>query len=168
MACRFTSGEKHAAVEAPMAERAERLDRLRARALELVDEDARAYDGVTRAFQMPKATEEEKQARKAEIQGAMKQALEVPLETMRVSLDALRLAAEAVPDINSNLASDCGVGALCLVTAIEGASLNVRINAGGIHDETFVQQRLKSCEHIRAEARELAVKVEAAVSKHLG
>ena len=168
MACRFTSGEKHAAVEAAMAARAERLDKLRARALELVDEDSAAYDAVTGSFQLPKATEDQKAERRAAVQAAMKGALEVPFHTMQTAVEALRLAAEAAPELNPKLASDCGVGAACLATAVEGAFLNVRINAGSIKDEAFVTQRLKACEHVRAETRELVGRVQAAVERHLG
>ena len=130
MAFRFTSGEKFAEVEADMTRRAQALDEARSRALELVDLDAKAYDGVTAAYGLPKANEAEKTDRKAAIQAAMKHALEVPFETMQVAIGALRLAAEGAGAINKNLASDCAVGASCLAAAVEGAFLNVRINAG--------------------------------------
>src|SRR5262245_16985547 len=54
MGYRFTSGEKFAAVEGAMAERAQKLDSVRQRALELVDADAGSYDAVTAAYGLPK------------------------------------------------------------------------------------------------------------------
>jgi hypothetical protein len=50
MACRFTSGDKFAAVQAAATATADALDELRPAALGLVDRDARAYDAVTAAF----------------------------------------------------------------------------------------------------------------------
>jgi formiminotetrahydrofolate cyclodeaminase len=59
MAARFTSGDKYAAVADAMASRAAALDALRTRALALVDADSAAYDRVTAAFGLPKATDAE-------------------------------------------------------------------------------------------------------------
>jgi formiminotetrahydrofolate cyclodeaminase len=168
MACRFTSGEKYASVEAAMARRVEELDAVRARALVLVDADSASYDRVTAGYALPKTTDAEKAARTAAIQAALKGALEVPFETMNLSLRALRLAAEAAGSINPNLASDCATGALALVSAVEGAWLNVRINASSIKDAAYVREKLEAGEALRREMVELGGTVRTAVSKHLG
>lgn len=167
MAFRFTSGEKFAAVEQEMAARARALDDLRPKALLLVDGDARAYDEVTAAMGRPKGTDEEKAARGAAIQAALKHALEVPFETMRLALEALELAAAGVGQINKNLASDCAVGASCLGAAAEGALLNVKINALSIKDAAFVAQRLEACERMRVRVGELSATVRSAIQRHL-
>jgi glutamate formiminotransferase / formiminotetrahydrofolate cyclodeaminase len=39
---------------------------------------------------------------------------------------------------NPNSVSDAGVGALCIRSAVMGAFMNVRINAGGYNDKTYV------------------------------
>ncbi|MBI5431199.1 MAG: cyclodeaminase/cyclohydrolase family protein [Planctomycetes bacterium] len=167
MAFRFTSGEKFAAVEATMAARVAELDVLRPKALELVDGDSRAYDAVTAAFGLPKSTESEKGARTAAIQAALKGALEVPFATMRLALAGLELAAAGAGDINKNLASDCAVGASCLAAALEGAFLNVKINALSMKDAGYVAERLAACERMRARSNELAASVQAAIQRHL-
>ena len=43
---------------------------------------------------------------------------------------------------NPNSVSDAGVGALCARTAVMGAFMNVRINAGGYDDKVFVKEIL--------------------------
>jgi glutamate formiminotransferase/formiminotetrahydrofolate cyclodeaminase len=43
---------------------------------------------------------------------------------------------------NPNSLSDAGVGALCARTAVYGAYLNVRINAGGLADKAFAEDIL--------------------------
>jgi len=167
MACRFTTGEKYAAVQERMAELAAELDGLRTRALELVQADSDAYDRVTAAFGAPKSNDAEKAARTAGIQAAMKGALEVPLETMRVAVGVLRLAAECAGSINGNLASDCGSGALCSLAGLEGALANVSINAASIKDAEYVAQRRAEAEALRSEGVRLAADVRAALAAHL-
>jgi formiminotetrahydrofolate cyclodeaminase len=167
MAFRFTTGEKHASVESAMLARAAELDPLRARSLELVQLDTDAYDEVTAAYALSKSNEAERAERAAQIQAALKGALEVPFETMQTALAALRIAADGAADINRNLASDCAVGVACLAQAIEGAFLNVSINAGSIKDEDYVRSRLAQCDAIRAEARELAEAARLATQREL-
>jgi methenyltetrahydrofolate cyclohydrolase len=167
MAFQFTSGEKYARVQALMAARAKGLDTLRPKALELVDRDSAAYDGVTAAYALPKASEEEKGRRAEAVQAALRAALEVPFETMQLALAALRIAAAGAPEINQNLASDCAVGSTCLANAVESAFLNVRINASSIRDPEYVGLRLGDCEGMRLEARDLLAVVQKAVERHL-
>lgn len=168
MAARFTSGDKYAAVAEAMARRAAELDLLRARALALVDEDSAAYDRVTAAFKLPKATDDEKAARTAAIQAATKGALEVPFETMEVALAVLRQAREAAGSINPNLASDCGSGAHAALAGLESALANVVINAASLKDAEYVAARKAAAESMRREARECAEVVRAALAPHIG
>ncbi|HUR28062.1 MAG TPA: cyclodeaminase/cyclohydrolase family protein [Planctomycetota bacterium] len=163
MACRFTAGEKFAAVEASTMDAAAKLDELRPRALQLVDLDSRSYDAVTAAFALPKSDDAAKAARTAAVQGALKGALEVPFETMQLALAALELAAPVAAAVNPNLRSDCAVGARCLATALEGAFLNVRINAGSIKDAAYVAARMGESETMRVRARELSRRIAEAV-----
>ncbi len=167
MACRFTSGEKYAAVEAAMASRATRLDALRAQALGFVDADSAAYERVTAAFGAPKATDEQKAARTAGIQAAMKGALEVPLETMRAAADVLELAAECAAQINPNLASDLGSGVACCVAGLEAAQANVAINAASIKDATYVAARRADAAALRQRASTAAERARAALASTL-
>ena len=159
MACRFSTGPKFAGVEESMIRRAGELDRLRSEALSLVDRDSAAYDSVSAAFGLSKSTDAEKAARTAAIQAATRTALEVPLETIEVGVAILRVAAEAAPAINKNLASDCASGAWCLRSAAEAALLNVRINAGSLSDKAFASERLGRAERLTSEARGLAESV---------
>jgi formiminotetrahydrofolate cyclodeaminase len=168
MAFRFTSGDKYAAVESSMAQRAAELDRLRARALVLVDADSDSYDRVTAGFALPKTTDSQKAARAAAIQAALKGALEVPFETMQLAAAGLKLAAAGAAAINPNLASDCATGALALAAGLEGAWHNVRINAASIKDAEYVRAKVAAGETLRREASELGAVVRDAAAKHLG
>jgi glutamate formiminotransferase/formiminotetrahydrofolate cyclodeaminase len=106
--------------------------------LRLVDADTRAFNAIMTAFGLPKATEEEKATRHQAIQAATKTAIEVPLRVMEVAHDSLPLIRAMAETGNPNSVSDAGVGALCVRAAVLGAFLNVRINAAGYEDKTFV------------------------------
>jgi formiminotetrahydrofolate cyclodeaminase len=98
----------------------------------LIDRDADAYDLVVAAFRKPKATDEEKAARKAAIQDAMRVATEIPLETMKACAALLRLQRIVAEHGNTNAASDVHVAALLARAAMQGARSNVDINLPGI------------------------------------
>lgn len=103
----------------------------------LVDRDADAYDLVIAAFRKPKATDEDKAARKAAIQDATRVATEIPLETMKACADLLRLQAIVAEHGNTNAASDVHVAGLLARAALRGARSNVDINLPGITDATL-------------------------------
>ncbi len=168
MAFRFTSGPKFATVEAAMAARVEELERLKRRAGDLVDHDTAAYDAVSAAMKLPKDSDAQKAARDQAIQSALGVALEVPFETLETALAALRLCAAGASDVNSNLASDCATGALCLASACESALMNVKINAGSIRDKGYALPRVARAEELRREAAELLETVRSAARQKLG
>src|SRR3954470_10180960 len=58
----------------------------------LVDRDADAYEAVMLAYRRPKASDEERAARSAAIQDAVRQAIEVPLDVMRTCAEAAEQA----------------------------------------------------------------------------
>lgn len=122
------------------------------RLLFLVDEDTRAFNGIMDSFGLAKGTPEEKALRSSAIQSATKRAIEVPLEVMRESLasmDVIRAMAELG---NPNSVSDAGVAALCARSAVFGAYLNVKINAGSLKDASFVSSALGEADLMRAKA----------------
>jgi glutamate formiminotransferase/formiminotetrahydrofolate cyclodeaminase len=105
--------------------------------LKLVDEDTAAFNAIMDAFGLPKNTDQEKKLRSAAIQAATKHAIEVPFEVMKTACQAMDVIQAMATVGNPNSLSDAGVGALCVRTAVYGAYLNVRINAGGLSDKDF-------------------------------
>lgn len=101
-----------------------------ARLRALVDDDAAAYDAVVAAYRLPKATDEEKTARKEAVAGAMAEAIAVPLRTAEACLVVLRAAAEALAHGNPNAASDARTAGALAWAGLLGAAENVRINLG--------------------------------------
>lgn len=121
--------------------------------LHLVDEDTLAFNQIMDAFGLPKKTEEDKKVRLNAIEDASKYAMEIPFKVMQLSFDSMEVMRAMAETGNPNSVSDAGVGALCALTAVEGAYLNVKINAGGISDKNFADDLLKRGEEMVKNAK---------------
>lgn len=110
--------------------------------LHLVDEDTYAFNQIMEAFGLPNKTEEDKKLRLKVIEDASKYAMEIPFKVMQVSFESMEVMRAMAEFGNPNSVSDAGVGVLCALTAVEGAFLNVKINAGGIEDKNFTDDLL--------------------------
>ncbi|MFA4987630.1 MAG: cyclodeaminase/cyclohydrolase family protein [Candidatus Brocadiia bacterium] len=160
MAARITaSGKKFADRKERMEELAGKLDESRKILVELIDRDAAAYEAVSLAMKLPRNTEEEKAARKAALQVALKHAAEVPLQTMQVSLDVLRIAPEVVQNSNPNCVTDAVSGGLLAETGLNCALLNVLINLDFIDDKDFGKEIGDKSSDYRKEACVMANRV---------
>jgi methenyltetrahydrofolate cyclohydrolase len=104
----------------------------------LVDRDSEAYDMVVSAYALPKSTDDEKRARTAEIQLALRAATDVPLEAMRACTDAIEQGIVIAELGNRNAASDVQVGLELLLAAQRGTRLNVEVNLGMLKDTAYV------------------------------
>lgn len=139
MVCELTAGKKRfAAVQDQVERLLAHVVELRDRAMELIDEDMRAYSQLARAMKLPRESEDERIARRERVQDALKDAAKPPLEIMRVSLSVLEAAEELVVAGNPALVSDVGVAALAARSAFHAARLNVEINRASVHDGEWV------------------------------
>jgi len=120
--------------------------------LRLVDADTKAFNGIMNAMSLPKGTDEEKAARKQAMNEATKVAIEVPFQVMKLSYDSMEVIKAMAEVGNPNSVSDAGVGALCARSAVMGAFMNVRINASGYDDKSFVEDVLKKGKEIEKKA----------------
>lgn len=123
---------------------AEQGQKIKDELLRLVDEDTRAFNKIMDAFGLPKSNEAEKALRKQAIQEATRYAIEIPFRVMQLSYDSFAVIKAMAETGNPNSVSDAGVGALCARSAVYGAWLNVKINASGYDDKTFVDAKLKA------------------------
>ena len=133
----------------------------------LVDEDTRAFNRIMDAFGLPKGSDDEKNARKAAIEEASKYAIKVPFRVMEKSLASMEVMKAMAETGMAASASDVGVGALCARTAVMGAYLNVKINAGGLEDKAFAEEMVKKGEEIVEKARILEDEILAVVEKKI-
>lgn len=120
--------------------------------IHLVDEDTEAFNRIMAVFAMPKKTEEEKAARKEALESATLYATEVPLRTMKTACETFDILEAMASKGNPASVSDAGVGALAARAAVQGAYLNVKINAAGLKDRGVADKLLNEAHDISLKA----------------
>ena len=157
MVCALTVGKKkYADVQELAVASQKKAEDLKARFVDVMDRDTEAFNAVSAVFAMPKDTDEQKAARKAAMQEALKGCTKTPFEMMQLACETLELTRSLVGRLNASAASDLGCSALSLRAAIQGAWLNVLINISGIADEAFAAEYRKNGEALLAKALPLA------------
>lgn len=115
----------------------ERCTALSAELEALIDRDSAAYDMVLAAYRKPKATDDEKAARSAAIQEALRAAIAAPLDVMRACAAAAQQGT-AVSELGlASASSDVQVGLALLRAGLQGAKLNVEINLESVTDAGY-------------------------------
>jgi formiminotetrahydrofolate cyclodeaminase len=135
------------------------------RLLHLVDEDTRAFNGIMSAFGLPKKSAEEKEVRKAAIEAATLHAIRVPFEVIKVAFAGFEVAEAMVEKGNPNSISDAGVGALALLACMEGAWLNVKINASDLSEHPEVLKILSAGKDLLKNGRQAKEQILESVNK---
>jgi formiminotetrahydrofolate cyclodeaminase len=137
---------------ADLAEAAARLRPLRDTLATLIDRDAEAYAAVVKAMRLPKDTDADRQQRRAAIDTAMREAIAVPLDTMRACQQALRGAVTVDRNGNPNAATDTGSAALLLIAGLRGAALNVTVNLESVSDPAWIERVANERDELIADA----------------
>jgi formiminotetrahydrofolate cyclodeaminase len=142
---------------------AEEVQRLGEHAVQLVDDDAAAYEEVVAAYRLPKASENDKATRRDAIEAALRGAAEVPLDVMRACQAGLVNAIDVAKRGNPAAASDVAVGVELLTAAARSAALNVRVNLKSIREVGYVDGVRAEAERLEISTAELASDVKAAL-----
>lgn len=160
MVCNLTTCKaKFAEYQAELDEIQARAQEIKAQLVDVMDRDTEAFNAVSAAFGLPKATDDEKAARSAAIQSALEGCTKTPMEAMELASEALELTAKVLPHFNETAASDLGVAALSLRAGICGAWLNVKINIGGLKNREFAESYRNRGEALLADALPLADRI---------
>lgn len=169
MVINFTVGKKkYADVEEEMRGCLTRSEALRTALLAAVDADADAFDAVAATYSLPKETDEEKAARTAAMQDALKHAAVVPFEMAEKCLEIIRLAAPVGAKGNSNVVSDAATALYLAFAALKSALVNVNINLKFIKDEAFVTAWSAKVAALLADADAAYVEAKSAIETTLG
>jgi glutamate formiminotransferase/formiminotetrahydrofolate cyclodeaminase len=147
---------------------AERGQHYKNELVRLVDQDTLAFNQIMTAFALPKATDEEKAARTEAIQQATKLAIEVPFQVMKAAYQSMEVIRAMAETGNPNSVTDAGVAALCARTAVLGAFMNVKVNATGYNDKTYVQEILNEGEALQQMAIDREAEIVAIVNGKIG
>jgi formiminotetrahydrofolate cyclodeaminase len=113
-----------------------------------IDKDTGAYSRVIDAYRMPKSSGKEINDRTLAIQGAMKDAALVPMETAKQAYQIMEFAGFVVKHGNPNAVSDGLVAAMLARTAVLAGLYNVKINLASILDTNFVDDLTKQAKNL--------------------
>ena len=119
-----------------------------------MERDTNAFLDLMKAFKMPKDTEEEIAARKKKISEGNKLSIDIPLSVAEKAFKIYDYVHIAVTHGNENAISDAGVAASLVETAVEGAVLNVKINALGLKDEALKKELRDKCDDLLKKSKE--------------
>lgn len=169
MVAQLTVGKpKFQAVEDEARAVIERGRTLRLELQVLMREDARAYQGVARAYRLPKASDEERAARAAEIQRALAAAMSPPLQMMERGCDVLELAEQIATIGTPSVASDAGCAAILGEAAVCAAGLNVLANLVLLQDASAVARGRARVAELEARAATLREQAMVVVRQRMG
>lgn len=169
MVANFTVGRpRFQAVEEAMRTAVEQIRQIRGELLALIDDDERAYQAVSAAYRLPKATHEDRTARNTAIQRALHGAMQPPLRVMEISCVAIDLAAEMAAAGNPSVASDAGCAALLGEAAVRAAALNVLANVVLLHDQDTASQARMTVAQLEERAAATREHTMAAVHARMG
>lgn len=138
MVARFTVGrEKYRGVEERAAAILSQAAAARVSLLALAADDERAFQEVSSAYKLPRASDGERAARDEAIQTSLARAMEPPLRAVRAACSVVGFAEEIAVIGNGTVISDAGCAALLGEAAARAAALNVLANAILLHDSAL-------------------------------
>jgi glutamate formiminotransferase/formiminotetrahydrofolate cyclodeaminase len=140
------------AVDEILNDAADKCQDMKFKLVKAVDDDTNAFNAYMEAMRLPKNTDVEKSVRDNAMQAGLKQAVNVPFNTAKLSFDAIKIADTVARHGNPASITDVGVGAQSAYTGVLGGIYNVLINLKDITDEQFVSQMRTDCDTLKKEA----------------
>lgn len=152
MVANFTSGKKkYAAYQADIEKILEKCQAFHRESMDMVDRDAEAFLPLAAVYKMPSDTDEEMEAKYAQMQVYLTRAASVPLDLLRLSKKVLDLHEDLLEKGSIMLLSDVGVGVAMLRSAALSARINVMINIKDIDDQAYVTRTSEEVEDLVAD-----------------
>ncbi len=162
-----TGKKKYADVEADIQTLLKKSEALIQRFNQLVQDDAKVFEPLSKAYGLPSGTEEERLEKERVLQEALVKATQVPLQIAECSLIAIHLLEQYAKKGSRLVVSDAGVGVIFCKSALQGAKLNVLINLKLMKNEELKKEFYDRMAAIEAEGRKLADQVYEYVEEQL-
>lgn len=160
MVCQLTIDKKnYEVVNEEMKKILKDVIEIKKKLLNLVDEDANAYNDVVTAFKLPKKTDNEKKIRDEAIQKSLKNAATVPLNCAKECQKILKHSKIVAEKGNVNAITDSGVAATMANSGVFGAALNVKINLFSIKDKEFNKEKEEELNDILLSSKNIIVEI---------
>ena len=130
----LTVGKKtYAAVEGDIVKLMEEAEALRTELLGLIDEDAVAFEPLSKAYSIPK----DDPSREETMERSLKTAADVPMRILRLCCRVIDVQKGFAEKGSALAVSDAGCGVVFCQAAMRGAALNVMINTKSMKDRGF-------------------------------
>jgi glutamate formiminotransferase/glutamate formiminotransferase/formiminotetrahydrofolate cyclodeaminase len=129
----------------------QRLLQVSARLKTLVQADAEAYEGVLRAYRLPKTDP----SRPDRISASLHAATEVPLETASLACEVAKLLRSVIAQTKSSVSADLKVGLFMARAAIQAGLENVAVNLKVQKNQELISETTKKLRGIKESLEEL-------------
>ena len=144
--------KKYADVEDRIIELNGMAEELRHKLLAQMDEDAKAFEPLAKAYGIPK----DDPARDETLEKCLHAAAEPPMNILRLSCEAMDLIAEYAEKGSRLVISDAGCAAAMAEAAIRSAALNVAINTRLMKDRDYAEKMNEELDALMAKYVPLA------------
>ena len=132
----FTIGkEKYKDVESDIILLMEKAEILRLDFIDLIEEDAKAFLPLSKAYAIPK----DDPNRESIMEECLKNAMSVPLTIFNKTLDAIDILNEFYIKGSKIIKSDAVTGAVIALGALKGAAVNVKVNTRLLKDKELAK-----------------------------
>jgi formiminotetrahydrofolate cyclodeaminase len=131
--------KKYADVEADVLALMGEAAALQTELLALVGRDAEVFEPLSKAYGLPRETDEQKAYKAQVMEAALKEACSVPMEIMRACCKAIELHQEFAAKGSAIAISDVGCGVISCQAALRAASLNVFINTASMKERDYAE-----------------------------
>lgn len=125
--------KKYADVEDELKELMSKAQTLRAQLLDCIDEDARAFEPLSRAYSIPK----DDPTRDEVMEECLRNAAGAPLHIFDITCECIELVREFAAKGSKIVISDAATGAAILKGAMYGAAVNVKVNTKLMKDKEY-------------------------------
>ena len=165
MVINYTLGKKkYAGYEAELSALLGECGSLIMRFLELIDEDAEAFEPLSRAYGIPKDDPE----REEKLELCLKNAASAPLEMARLAARTTEISAVLCEKGSTLMISDAGCAAALAKAAAECAALNVKVNTRLMKNRETADALNAEIEALLEETSTVGESVLRSVSERLG
>ena len=152
----YTVGKKkYAQVEREVKALMGRAEGLREQLLALIDEDAAAFEPLSKAYAIPK----EDPGREAVMEQCLRDAAAPPMKLLRLCCEAIDLHREMLDKGSALMLSDVGTGVILCQSAMQGAALNVKVNTKSMHDREYAETMNREVDQLVAQYQQMAQQV---------
>lgn len=151
------------ALKVDMKSYVQRAENLRLMLESCIDEDAKNFELLQDAYNLPKDIE----GRTERLQRALKNAAAVPVKIVTLSCKVIDLCDELYPQVKGLKIYNVGTASMLAWTAVMGGVLSVKINTYMLKDREYAAKVNKQVEDLEAKYRPIAKQIYESVNNRI-